>query len=77
MSSTIQATADTDFASATRPTMYFIGVTTGKSSIRTVFPKWADYLELGDSVLEGIDCKLHDDPEVYRNLRVEHAALVE
>jgi shikimate 5-dehydrogenase len=40
---------------ARRPTMYFIGVTTGRSSIRTVFPRWADALGLGDVPLVGID----------------------
>jgi shikimate 5-dehydrogenase len=51
---------------ATKPTMYFIGVTTGKSSIRQVFPLWADYLNLGDCELVGLDFKLHDEPERYR-----------
>lgn len=32
---------------AQRPTLYFIGVTTGRSSIRTVFPRWAHALGLG------------------------------
>ena len=31
---------------ATRPTLYFIGVTTAKSSIMKVFPVWADHLGL-------------------------------
>jgi shikimate 5-dehydrogenase len=51
---------------AAKPTMYFIGVTTGKSSIRQVFPLWADYLNLGDCQLVGIDFKLHDEPKRYR-----------
>ncbi len=51
---------------ATRPTLYFIGVTTGKSSIMKVFPAWADYLGLKDAVIKGIDFKLHDDPAAYR-----------
>jgi len=40
---------------AERPTMYFIGVTTGSSSIRTVFPRWVEALRLGDVPLVGID----------------------
>lgn len=48
------------------PTFYFIGVTTGKSSINKVFPLWMQVLGHEDVVLEGIDCKIHDDPEVYR-----------
>jgi len=53
---------------ATRPTFYFIGVTTGKSSIMKVFPCWARHLGLGDCPIRGIDCKWHDDPAVYRRV---------
>jgi shikimate 5-dehydrogenase len=48
------------------PTFYFIGVTTGKSSIMKVFPLWMKVLGREDVIMEGIDCKIHDDPEVYR-----------
>lgn len=48
------------------PTFYFIGVTTGKSSINKVFPLWMKVLGRDEVVLEGIDCKIHDDPENYR-----------
>ncbi|WP_420006124.1 shikimate dehydrogenase family protein [Arenibacterium sp. LLYu02] len=51
---------------ATKPTFYFIGVTTGKSSIMTVFPKWAEYLGLGDVEMKGIDLIPHDTVENYR-----------
>lgn len=51
----------------TRPTMYFIGVTTSQSSINPVFPKWADALGLGDAELKGMDFVLHDKPERYRD----------
>jgi shikimate 5-dehydrogenase len=51
---------------ATKPTMYFIGLTTSKSSIMKVFPKWAMYLELGDVDIKGIDLAIHDKPENYR-----------
>lgn len=51
---------------ATSPTLYFIGVTTGKSSIMKVFPAWAEYLGLKNAVIKGIDFKLHDDPSAYR-----------
>ena len=51
---------------ATKPTMYFIGVTTGKSSINRIFPAWAKHLGLGDCELRGIDFKLHDEPARYR-----------
>ncbi len=48
------------------PTFYFIGVTTGKSSIMKVFPLWMKVLGREDVVMEGVDCKIHDDPEAYR-----------
>lgn len=49
-----------------QPTMYFIGVTTGKSSINKVFPLWMDVLGRPEVVLRGIDHPMHDDPEHYR-----------
>ncbi|MCE9614852.1 MAG: shikimate dehydrogenase [Lentisphaerae bacterium] len=55
------------YAPAERPTMYFIGVTTAKSSIMRVFPEWARFLKLGDVVIKGIDFKMHDEPLRYRD----------
>lgn len=54
------------FTPATKPTLYFIGVTTGKSSIMKVFPAWAAFLGLKDAVIKGIDFPLHAEPEAYR-----------
>jgi shikimate dehydrogenase len=48
------------------PTFYFIGVTTGKSSIMKVFPLWMKVLGHEEVVMEGMDCKIHDEPEAYR-----------
>lgn len=48
------------------PTFYFIGVTTGKSSIMKVFPLWMKVLDRPEVVLEGVDCRIHDISEVYR-----------
>ena len=53
---------------ATQPTMYFIGVTTTKSSIMKVFPDWAKALGLKNAVLVGIDIAIHEKPEVYREV---------
>jgi shikimate 5-dehydrogenase len=47
-------------------TFYFIGVTTGNSSIMKVFPLWAKELGRPEIVIEGIDLKIHDCPEAYR-----------
>lgn len=54
-------------APASRPTMYFVGVTTTKSSIMKVFPAWARELNL-DAAIEGIDLPLDDTPEHYREV---------
>jgi shikimate dehydrogenase len=49
------------------PTMYFIGVTTGSSSIMRVFPAWAGHLGL-DAIIKGIDLPPHADAERYREV---------
>ena len=56
-----------EYKPADQRTMYFIGVTTGKSSIMRVFPNWAAQLGL-DAVIQGIDLPLHDEPERYREV---------
>jgi len=53
---------------ATQPTIYFIGVTTTKSSIMKVFPIWAEALGLKAAVIKGIDIEIHADPKVYREV---------
>jgi shikimate 5-dehydrogenase len=49
---------------ASRRTMYFIGVTTGGSSIMKVFPAWARHLGL-DAEIRGFDFPMNDRPEHY------------
>ncbi len=51
-----------------QPTFYFVGVTTGKSSINQLFPLWMEIFGRPEVKLEGVDCKIHDDPEVYRRI---------
>lgn len=53
------------YVGAERPTFYFIGVTTGQSSIMRVFPKWAEILGL-DAELRGMDFAPHSPAEEYR-----------
>ena len=48
------------------PTFYFVGVTTGQSSIMRVFPAWMQELGHPEVAIEGIDLKLHDEPDRYR-----------
>jgi shikimate 5-dehydrogenase len=48
------------------PTMYFIGVTTGQSSIMRLFPLWAEILGLNRAQLVGVDLPLHAGTEQYR-----------
>jgi len=55
-----------NYEPATAPTLYFIGVTTEKSSIMKVFPKWAEALGLKDAVIKGIDFQPHSPAEDYR-----------
>ena len=50
----------------TVPTFYFVGVTTSKSSIMKVFPRWMEVLGRSNVVIEGIDHAIHDEPEKYR-----------
>lgn len=59
---------DGGYKKADKPTIYFIGITTGNSSIMQVFPAWAEYLALGDCTIKGVDLKQHDDPEAYRKI---------
>ena len=48
------------------PTMYFIGVTTGQSTMTRLFPYWAALLGLGEAQLVGIDLPLQTSKERYR-----------
>ena len=50
---------------ATEPTMYFIGVTTGQSSIMRIVPIWAKALGI-QGCLKGIDIAIHAPAEDYR-----------
>jgi len=52
------------------PTFYFIGVTTGKSSIMKVFPLWMKEIGKEEIVMQGIDLKIHDQPEAYLKLNM-------
>lgn len=54
----------TKYQAADERTMYFIGVTTGSSSIMKVFPEWAKHLGL-NAVIKGIDFVPNDSPEKY------------
>ena len=50
---------------AKQPTIYFIGVTTGQSSIMKLFPIWADALGISARI-QGIDLPVHAPIEDYR-----------
>lgn len=58
----------TRFRPATAPTLYFIGVTTGQSSIVPIFPKWAKRLGLKNARLAGVDVPIGADPDTYRDI---------
>lgn len=55
-------------APAMAPTLYFIGVTTGHSSILSIFPRWAEALGIGEARIVGIDLPLHAPAEAYRRV---------
>lgn len=56
-----------NFTPADKRTIYFIGVTTEKSSIMRVFPRWAEEaLGLKDVCIKGIDLPIHGPRECYR-----------
>lgn len=62
------AVTPAELRSAQAPTIYFIGVSTAKSSIQTVFPSWAEELGLEGARLQGIDLPLHAPAEDYRRV---------
>ena len=49
-------------------TFYFIGVTTGQSSSRRMFPLWMEALGRPEVVLEGVDLEIHAAPGRYRDV---------
>jgi shikimate dehydrogenase len=51
----------------TRPTLYFVGVTTKRSSIMKVFPRWAEILGI-DADIRGYDAAPNSPPEAYRTI---------
>lgn len=53
------------YQAADQRTMFFIGVTTGKSSIMKVFPAWSAHLGL-NAVMKGIDFAPNSEPATYR-----------
>ena len=63
---TPQASAPYPVATKSAPTFYFIGVTTQKSSIMRIFPLWMKELGRPEVVIEGVDLRLHDEPQAYR-----------
>jgi shikimate 5-dehydrogenase len=56
-----------EYHAAQTPTLYFIGVTTGKSSIMRIFPKWMEALGQGAEI-KGIDLPLHAPEDEYRKV---------
>lgn len=50
-----------------KPTMYFLGVTTANSSGRKMFPHWAAILGLGNAQLVGIDLPINGPAHSYRD----------
>ncbi len=59
---------DEKLVPAIAPTIYFIGVTTGRSSILSVFPRWAEALGIADARIVGIDLPVRAPTEDYRRV---------
>lgn len=59
------------------PTMYFIGVTTGQSTMTRLFPHWAAILGLDGARLIGIDLSLEASVKQYRQVvaQIKHDPL--
>jgi shikimate dehydrogenase len=66
MEVSMPVTSSYSIVTKTRPTFYFVGVTTSKSSIMKIFPRWMEALGRLGVVIEGIDHAIHDQPEAYR-----------
>jgi len=60
--------SDLQLPKLTVPTVFFTGVTTGKSFINRLFPVWAGVVSLQDACLMGIDIPLNDAPESYHKV---------
>jgi shikimate 5-dehydrogenase len=65
----LESTSATPSRLRTAPSRFsFIGVTTGKSAIMRVFPKWAEHLGLDGVVMAGCDLPIHAEPARYRKI---------
>ena len=53
---------------AEAPTIHFIGVSTGQSSIMKVFPEWVAQLGINGATIHGVDLPLNAPPESYREV---------
>lgn len=72
MSDVVRAAAASEPPVPERPTLYFVGVTTGGSSIMTLFPRWSEALGLG-AVIRGYDAPIGAPAETYTRI-VDHIA---
>lgn len=61
-----QPPQDYEIVERSKPTFYFVGVTTSQSSIMKVFPEWMQVLDRPEVQMVGVDHELHDDHEEYR-----------
>lgn len=68
MTDVFRAMTSTTLLPAESPTLYFIGVTTEKSSIQKVFPLWAEELGIVGARLQGINLPVHAPAEEYRRV---------
>ncbi len=55
-----------DIITRRQPTAYFLGVTTGRSFSRILFPHWMAILGQPDAQLVGVDLPINGSPDLYR-----------
>jgi shikimate 5-dehydrogenase len=63
----VRAAADMEFQTAERPTIYVVGTPEDDSLITSLFPRWAQLLQLCETQVRKLDCDLYAQPAVYQN----------
>jgi shikimate dehydrogenase len=59
------------FERPVKPTFYFIGVSTARSKVMSLFPRWMEVLGLPETEIRGIDVEVRGPAEKFRSI-IEH-----
>jgi shikimate dehydrogenase len=71
MLSFLKETKVENFERLEKPTFYFIGVSTARSKIMDLFPRWVEVLGLPETEIRGVDIEMRGPAEKYRSI-LEH-----